>query len=298
MLKQFIRYWRRLKSWRWNIGLCDTPLDDILAGRPLNIRWLRHGYTDRWFADPFILRADDSEIEFLVEEFPYSTCVGRIARIVADTRTMELKELHTILQLDTHLSFPAIMRKGDDIYIYPENGNSGRQDLYIYDRAGDTCRRIDTIVERPLADAVIARIGSRRYLLATEQPTHNGPTLMVMNYDGAKPEPLQNVTFGRGIGRNAGAVFEHRGKLYRPAQESVGDAYGIAVVLQQIDAAADGTLRFTDVATLRSPSPDLYLGFHTFNVYNNRIVVDAKGYRYRRLGPAAMLLRRLLTGKK
>ena len=88
------KVYRRITDWKWNIALCDTPVDELIAGKPLRARWLKHNYTDRWFADPFILYADDDEVHFLVEEYTYKDKTGRIARLVADRRTMELKSRH------------------------------------------------------------------------------------------------------------------------------------------------------------------------------------------------------------
>lgn len=295
------KVYRRITDWKWNIALCDTPVDELIAGKPLRARWLKHNYTDRWFADPFILYADDYEVHFLVEEYTYKDKTGRIARLVADRRTMELKSRHSVLELDSHLSFPAIMRQGDDIYIYPENGKGRGLCLYSYDPSSDTCREVRQLSERPLADATICDIDGRRYMLTTAIPLHNGSQLEVHAVEGDKTTLLQTVNFDRDIARNAGAVFQTGGRYYRPAQESTPDEYGVAVSLQEIGVGEDGKLSFREVAVLRSPLRSLDLGFHTFNVGHGLIVVDAKGYRHpaiaRPLRSMARACKRLLKTK-
>lgn len=104
-------------SVKWTVGFIENDLDSIIVGDFINIHWIRHSYTDRWFADPFILDVTENEIILLCEEYYYPIKRGRIAKLVIDKKTRELKECQVVLELDTHLSFPAIFRKGDDVYI-------------------------------------------------------------------------------------------------------------------------------------------------------------------------------------
>lgn len=103
---QNTKKYRQLRSWRWNIALCDTPVEDLLQGKEMKLRWLKHEHSGGWFADPFILSANDREVEFLVEEFVYADRKGCISRLVADRKSMELKEIHPVLDIGCHLSFP------------------------------------------------------------------------------------------------------------------------------------------------------------------------------------------------
>ena len=77
---------------------------------------------DRWFADPFILDVTDEHIYVLVEELEHTTDKGRIAKLTIDRSTYDVLEVKIILELPEHLSFPAIYRDGNDIYISGELG--------------------------------------------------------------------------------------------------------------------------------------------------------------------------------
>mgnify|MGYP001029665519 CR=1 FL=1 len=298
MLSKIIKTYRGLTANCWNIALCDTPVDDTVKGKELRLRWLKHKHKESWFADPFILRADDEVVEFLVEEFVYSTKLGRISRLIADRKTMQLKEIRPILELDSHLSFPAIMRKGNEIYIYPENGTADNLTLYHYDPATDRCTKVEKISDRPLADAIICEIHGRKYMLTTSLPEPNGAELEVLTMEHGHPEHLQTVVFERNTGRNAGDIFKVGDTYYRPAQEKISDEYGAAISLQRIDSDGDGKLSFSEVAVYKSPSARLELGFHTFNVHGDLIVVDAKGYRYPFIARILKGLRSLTKNKK
>ena len=61
--------YRKLTSRKYNIGFVENTLEGILQGEPYRIKWMKHGYADRWFADPFILDVCGNEAQVLVEEF-------------------------------------------------------------------------------------------------------------------------------------------------------------------------------------------------------------------------------------
>ena len=66
------RIWKIIKEWllcRYEIGFLDNTVDDIINGRPLNMKLMKHNFKDRWFADPFILEVTENTIELLVEEY-------------------------------------------------------------------------------------------------------------------------------------------------------------------------------------------------------------------------------------
>ena len=86
----------------WNIAIAERNDDLSLK----NIRWMKHNYNDRWFADPFII--DDTEDAYivLVEEYMHATRLGRLARLTISKKDCTLLKNETILDLKTHLSFP------------------------------------------------------------------------------------------------------------------------------------------------------------------------------------------------
>lgn len=53
---------KELSSERWNIGFINNSLQSVIDGEPISVRWMNHNIKNSWFADPFILRADDNEI--------------------------------------------------------------------------------------------------------------------------------------------------------------------------------------------------------------------------------------------
>lgn len=269
---------KNLSSERWNIGFIDNTLQDILDGESLTVRWIKHSYNDRWFADPFILSADESHIIVLCEEFYKPTGLGRISRLCVDRKTMELQSIDVILELDTHLSFPNIQRKDGRVYIYPENGKSGKLSRYIYDDDSKNCIFESVLVNDALADSSILEYKENVYLFATPSSNGNGNILRIYekDVDSYTFSKYSEYPFEERIARMAGAFFSFEGKIYRPTQEC-NVQYGHAVTLQEV-TCDDDKWRFKEVRRLYSVHPRLNVGMHTFNVYNGLIVTDALGF--------------------
>lgn len=62
---------------QWNIAIADRNDDLTLS----NIKWMRHDYSDRWFADPFILDEIENTYIVLAEEYLRDERKGRLARL-------------------------------------------------------------------------------------------------------------------------------------------------------------------------------------------------------------------------
>lgn len=262
----------------WNIGFIQNDLADILDGEPLQVKWLKHACKKSWFADPFILDVTDEEIHVLVEEFYKPIRRGRISRLVIDRETCEFKLSDVVLELPTHLSFPAIIRKDGSIYIYPENGESGELNVYQYHPETNECVKVKSLLQEAVADAVMAYVDGKKYLFCTKQPNPNGNVLTVYVKDeSGRFSAYGEYTFEENIARMAGDFFEYQGELYRPAQEC-NVQYGHAVSLQKVNYD-NGRFAFEEVRRLCSVHSSLNVGMHTFNMYKGVIVTDALGFQ-------------------
>ena len=273
-LKEFIK---NLTPEIWNIGFIQNSLESILLGDQLQVKWMIHNCRNSWFADPFILDVTNDEIHVLVEEFCEPLQRGRIARLILDRGTYMLKKKDVVLELPTHLSFPAIIRKNGKIYLYPENGESKELNLYQYIPESNECIKVETILSEAVADAVITEIDDKKYLFCTKQPNPNGNVLNVYQKDSSGLfQPREEYTFEEHVARMAGDFFTYNGKLYRPTQEC-NIQYGHAVTLQEV-TEENGKFHFREVRRMYSVHPRLTVGMHTFNMYKGLIVTDALGF--------------------
>ena len=298
----FIRFNERISETRYEIGIIDNceyarvmskvaTSEVPFSTSEFKVHWLKHKYKDRWFADPFILSVSDNEIILLAEEYAYATGKGRISKLTVSKKDYHLQKVQVVLEKVSHLSFPAILRKGKKVYIYPENCHANQLSLY---EADDSCSRlkyVDTLIRQPLTDAVI----HKEFVFSTKQPMATGKELQIYQYDKDLKQYIlyQRVLFGENIARNGGDIFDFGGILYRPAQEC-NHSYGHCIVLQELCMKQDKEWSFTERCRLYSPHSVFKEGMHTFNVYNNFCAIDVKGVRNPRMKKCVLRLQALL----
>lgn len=273
--KWIIRYLEYLAATRYEIGflLCgpEQVLDESASPE---VRFLKHPYKSRWFADPFFLSATPDRLVLLAEEYRYSTDKGRIVRLTVDRHTFRLLGNDPVLELDTHLSFPFLLRENGRCYLYPENSQAGAWKRYAYDPETNTVGPGETLIPQPLTDAVIAPDGR---VFSTRLPDPNGAALTI--YENGREKDV--VTFSEKIARSAGAFFQVGDRWYRPAQEC-NDCYGHAVVFQEVSRSGSNWT-FREIRRLYSPHPWFDAGCHTYNTLDGISVIDVAGYRKPRL---------------
>ena len=274
MIKRLIK---SISDERWNIGFIQNDFESVLRGDQLQVKWLKHGLKQSWFADPFILDVNDDEIHILVEEYYKPIHRGRIARLIIDKKIFELKQKDVVLELPTHLSFPAILRKEKCIFIYPENGESGSLNLYQYFPETNICEKCKTIIDESVADAIITTINGIEMLFCTKQPNPNGNILYIY-HKGASGHFIEknSYVFEENVARMAGDIIEYEGRLYRPTQEC-NVQYGHAVTLQEMTLKGE-SIQFNEIRRMYSTHQELNVGMHTFNMYKGVIVTDALGF--------------------
>lgn len=277
-IKKLYKY---LTNWRWEIGFLDNTLEGVIKGEALRVNWVQLPFKDRWFADPFILDVTENEIIVLGEEFSDKISRGRLGKMVIDRETYKLKSWKVILDLPTHLSFPAVIRKEGKIYLYPENSASGKLTIYEYNQQTDELKSLHILSDEPLTDAIYTEaFDGRKILFSTQIPESNTNILDIHKWDEKLKRfvKIDKIVAEEKTGRMAGDIFEVNGKIYRPAQES-NHEYGHAVEIQEI-VYQNGKWSVIPVRRMESPHPILKLGFHTFNNYQGMIVIDVKGFRY------------------
>ncbi len=281
-----MRFLKNIKNGSfWNIGFCDYIPELLIQNRALpKIQWLKHPYKDRFFADPFILKVTETEIVVFVEEYVFDNPPGLIVELVVDRKTMKLKQRYEMLRLPTHLSYPAIIRNGEDILVYPENGASGKLNLYKYDKTNHRLVEPRCIYYGTVFDSTIyQRPDGSCLMVATKQPNNLENAYLFSSksifgpFHQVTKKPFQP---SRDCARMAGDFFKACGCLYRPSQDCLTH-YGSAISIMSFDMIEQ---REQKIFELRPQDYDYNLGLHTINFYNGLCVVDGYGYLYPMLG--------------
>ena len=151
MIQAFLR---KYLTPRWALGFVRGGIPAVMESDTLQIDWVKMP-EDRWYADPFILEVTDDEIQLLVEDFGYNLHKGIISLLHIDRKTMNITARKELLELPTHLSFPAILRKNGHIYVYPESMRSGSLTIYEYHPDTETLSPVASICDEAVWDSVI-----------------------------------------------------------------------------------------------------------------------------------------------
>lgn len=281
-----------LNNQYWNIGFADFTPGELLKTRKLpKITWMKHGFRDRFFADPFILKADDDSIEILAEEYIFWE-KGTIVWLRVDRKTYRLLDRKQILALPTHLSYPVIFEDTGRVFIMPENGESGKLTVYEYFPETVSVKPVRVVSDESLADATpFTSVDGNNYLLATKQPNAQSGSYLY-KYDKGSGKYLsvfnETVVDGPGQSRMGGAFFSAGGRLYRPAQDCTR-GYGKALTIFEV-TSIEPEYKEKRLFRLEPQSWRYNLGMHTLNFHQKSglSVVDSYGYLYPLIGRVLM----------
>lgn len=278
----------------WSIGFCEQTPEELIRNKQLKpVKWLKHPYRDRWFADPFIYKVTESEIVVFVEECPMEKPKGIICELVIDRKTMHLKERYVMLELNTHLSYPAYIHHGGKVFVYPENGMSGKLNLYEYDEVNHKLVNPVCILDEAVADATILEHGGRYYMSATKYPDTQKKAYLYVADSPFRPfkqideKPYQTEL---GCSRQGGNYFEAYGNTYRPSQDCK-ERYGGALAIMNCDFSQG--VRENEILKVTPLAGRFGLGLHTLNFVDGLCVIDGFGYYLPILGSMYFSVRKI-----
>lgn len=235
----------------------------------------------RSYADPFLASHAGRDWLFF-EDLDYRTDLGRIncAEIAPDGT---LGAVEPVLELPCHLSYPLVFAEGGEHYMIPEQGSTGRVDLY---HARDFPRgwtRVSTLFEgATFVDVTLLRHEGRFWFFATAPGIHGARYELYLffadsltgkwHYHPANPVSLDIVN-----ARSAGSIFEHRGRLIRPFQDCsvrYGGAVGFEAIVR-LDPTEYRVQRLGGIRPGALPAGGNRLdGVHTYNRCNGIDVID------------------------
>ncbi|MBX2836348.1 MAG: hypothetical protein KTR35_05805 [Gammaproteobacteria bacterium] len=243
---------------------------------------------DRYWADPHVVAKDDYFYIF-VEEFIYKTDKGRIAVLTLD-KTGQLLDTKTVLELPYHLSYPSMFQYQDQWYMIPETCENRTIELYrcadfphVWEPAGVLMDNVDAV------DTSLYFHGGKWWMFTTmcdNDGENRFDELFIFSSDSPlsnrwEPHPMNPVVSDVRSGRPGGALFEHDGALYRPAQDCSKD-YGYAMSVQRVVELTDSTYKeYTTTKLLPDWSKGLY-GTHTLAYTPGITVIDARTHLKRR----------------
>ena len=259
----------------------SLPIDE----RYSRVRWLdvRKFKSEGWFADPFILSVNDNIIEIFAEEMIYKTGRGIIVYLKVDINSCEILDKHTMLELDTHLSFPIYIWDNKKLYVYPENYQSGGLAIYEYDEQSKSLVSPRKIINAPLLDTQIVKLEESYYAFGVLFQTGlQKDTKKLYIYKANKLfgdyKQIQIIENSRSEERGAGLIYTEDDRLIRPAQSCEG-GYGREVILYDLQKNHIG-FEEKEISRVtpdrKAPNGKI---LHTYNKMDGWVVID--GWRYK-----------------
>lgn len=282
----------------WNIGVLNRPITDLLADDPpLNVRWLPPPAQGTFRADPFGYLDDQGRLNMLYEKFDHATGKGEIARLRPKQDNV-IKRSRTMLDGDTHFSYPYVVKHEGAIWVVPENAASGRVDLYRVNETNDGLDLVGTLLDEALCDPTIFQHDGRWWLFGTKAPLTNVALYAYWSehFEGPyHPHLLQPVKMDIRSARPAGTPFLRGGELWRPAQDS-SVTYGGRIAFNRVVELDPIRFREETVYHLGPLKGSAYgAGLHTLCAMDGITLLDGK--RFTRVPERAKAARERKLGK-
>jgi len=236
---------------------------------------------DRLWADPHVLFRDRRYYVFL-EELAFGGKKGHVS-------VMELNEdgshtpTRTVLEESHHLSNPFVFEHAGETFMVPESAANRSVDLYRCVAFPDQWKRSATLVENVEALDTTLHFHRGKWWLFTCIREHDGDTgnddLFLFYADDLQsarwhPHPMNPIVSNAKCARPAGRIFEHEGKLYRPAQDC-SIRYGYGIRIQEILELSDADYREKEAAFIPPNRAKSIVATHTISTTGNVVLSDA-----------------------
>jgi len=268
----------------WRVGIVPEAIENCLRPQGFNkkrVVWLPPQDTLQFIADPFGLSNGDL-FTVLVEFYDYRVKRGEIHYYSYDA-AWQLKDHGVALKEEFHLSYPQLIRSGEDIFMLPEANQSGHLTLYKAIDFPTTWQPVAVLLNEPVVDATVFHHQQRWWMFYALQGRQGRDqremhVAFADTLSGPWQKHAQNpVRTARNSSRPGGSPFVLDGQLYLPAQDCV-TRYGSAINLLRIDRLSPSDFSASIVKRL---SPKGWLngyrdGFHTLSNGGHVTMIDVK----------------------
>ncbi len=118
----------------WIIGITKFDKETVIKNGkiPTDFSWIINPDLNKFYADPFIYKADDGSLYLFCEELNRENFVGNIICLKLDS-DFNIVNKAILLQNEFHFSYPFLIRYKSKLYIIPENSTSNKLVAYEFD---------------------------------------------------------------------------------------------------------------------------------------------------------------------
>ncbi len=288
---------------QWNIGLARVDIAALIhnGNHDIEYKWLPMKASDRFFADPFIFKNEDGNINIIYEDYSYGDQYGKISLTTVDHKFNPVFQKE-MLDTQSHLSYPYVFVEAGKTYILPEASKTGVLSCYEYDfERKELVNKMDIIKGLPLLDSTILKHDDKYWLFATKRGEDSNNKLYIYYADQMEGpytphagNPVKNSLNGS---RPAGNFIKIDGKIYRPSQNCY-EYYGKSVTINKIVLLNKDEFLEEPVLEIRSPKNSRFnYAMHTINLLDDVIVIDGLKRRLMIGTQIKIFIKKLVNGK-
>jgi hypothetical protein len=269
----------------WQIGLrrsSQTLLTQLPDEALPEFHWLQSPRGHFW-ADPFLVAHDGRHWLFYED---YDHTLGR-ANLKAGTLAADgsLEDSVQVLDSGQHLSYPHVFFHDGEAFMVPETSAQGVVQLYRASRFPDRWQPEATLLRLRAVDSTVFPHAGRWWMFTSPMtlPGHAAVTLLYSAGRLTGPwklHPASPISSDARTARNAGAVFEHQGRLVRPSQDC-GGLYGRALLFNLVTRLDDCGYEEATISGVSSHCGISLSGIHTYNRCGPWEVIDGRFLRQR-----------------
>ncbi len=241
---------------------------------------------DRFWADPHVVYRD-GRYHIFIEEFLHGSGKGHIAVIEMD-ETGRYSKPTTVLERPYHLSYPFVFEWNGDYYMIPESSANNTVEVYKCVEFPTRWVFCTTLMENISAFDATPFFDGQRWWLFTNIRERQGASELDELFLFYADTPLSGhwtahaanpVVSDVRRARPAGRIFEYRGQLYRPSQDS-SRGYGYAVKINRLVTLSETEYREEEVSAIEPHWANDIRGVHTLSHAHRLTVVDARLRRF------------------
>jgi hypothetical protein len=234
-----------------------------------------------WWGDPFVVSAQGRRLIFVEEMADPRSHKANIACV--ELVSGGARRLGTVLDESGHLSFPQVFEWDGQWYMTVESGYDRRVSLYrAVDFPMQWVRLQDLVTGWVCVDPTLHHHEGHWYLFANiaENGNNTCDELFLFVADRLegpyRPHPASPIVCDVRRARMAGRLFQHRGRLIRPAQDC-GPGYGNAVMFNEVTSLGPTVYCERPLSRLAPFLTRHVDGCHTYNADGGVEVLDVLG---------------------
>jgi hypothetical protein len=275
------KYLSKLFFKQWSIGIAEYNIADIIRTKKTNLsfEWLKTANIKESFADPFVFIAENGETNIFAEQFTTGELNGKIT-LIGHNHHNGFSIPQTILQTESHFSYPHIYKENEKTYVLIENAFNSSLASYEYSEKRKELHTKMKICDLPLIDATILKKNGKYWLFGTLLGEGKFSQLHIYYaddfygpYKAHTGNPVKNDLNGS---RPAGSFIEVDGEIYRPAQ-NCSIYYGESITINKINRLSE--TEFEEEVYMKitaNKNEEFNFGMHTINAAGKYVVVDGQ----------------------